>query len=100
MVKLTFESPSGLGSYQINEPTRQQLQEVIHALREHWGANTAKTGAALESLVLKVSGVDLGNLCALDVVLLADELATHYFVLATAGSKKKPASPSGPGAES
>lgn len=100
MVKLTFTSPSGLGEYQINEPTRAQLKEVIHCLREHWTTNTARTGAALEALVLKVSGVESGDLCALDEVLLCDEIAGHYFALASQDSKKKPASDSGSGAGS
>ncbi len=100
MVKLDFTSPSGLGQFQINEPTRAQLKEVIHQLREHWIANTAKTGASLEALVLRVSGVETGDLCALDEVLLCDEIAGHYFALASQDSKKKPASDSGSGAGS
>lgn len=101
MVKLQFTSPSGLGEYEINEPTRAQLKEVIYHLRAHWAANTAQTGRALAELVLKVSGVDCAaSVSVLEEVLLCDEIATHYFELATAGSKKKQDSPSGSGAES
>lgn len=100
MQKLPFTSPSGLGEFQINEPTRPQMRQIGAAFRAQWRSQTAENGLAIADIILSVSRVDVSGIeSEFDILNLCDEIGNYYVELDLGNSKKKPPSGSGSGAE-
>lgn len=96
---LTFESEALGEQFQVKEPTRAELREVIFAVRALFQNRTHDTERRLFDLTAKLSGLDTSGLSPMDEVHLMDELSMFYFSKGNEGSKKKPSSPSESGSE-
>lgn len=88
---MEFTSPSGLGVFEIKEPTRGELAAIHRAFQVVARADSLAARETLARLVVQASGVVIPEgMSVMDEINLLDEIHLHYFDLARGDAKKKP----------